>query len=71
MNHTDCLSIFYIKSVFYYDCRYIFFRDLPKAAEAAIQERNLDYLEEVQSKALRNPELVEHIRLLKTKLGYK
>lgn len=48
-----------------------FFRDLPKAAEAAFQERNLDYLEEVHSKALRNPELVEHIRLLKTKLGYK
>ncbi len=46
-------------------------RDLPKAADAAFQDRNMSGLEEVQSKASRHPELMEHIKLLKAKLGYK
>ncbi len=45
-------------------------RDLQKAADAAFQDRNVAGLEELQSKASRHPQLMEHIKMLKAKLGH-
>ena len=45
------------------------YRDFYKAADAAFQVRSLPKLEEVQAKASRHPELMEHVKTLKAKLG--
>ena len=47
------------------------YRDFHKAADAAFQDQSLAKLEEVQAKAGRHPELMEHVKTLKARLGYK
>jgi len=47
------------------------FRDYQKAVETAFQSKNIEQLDTVELKALRQPELLEQIRAYKTKLGYR
>jgi len=50
---------------------YMAVEDFHKAADAAFQDQSLAKLEEVQAKAGRHPELMEHVKTLKARLGYK
>lgn len=45
--------------------------DFQKAADAAFQDRSIEELEEVQAKVMRFPDLTEHVKMLKSKLGYR
>ena len=47
------------------------FRDFQKAADAAFQNRSIEELEEVEVKVIRFPELSDHVKMLKSKLGYR
>ena len=46
-------------------------RDFQRAADTAFQNRNIEELEDVERKVARIPQLTEHVRMLKIKLGYK
>ena len=83
-NYTWQLSKFYSykKPVFNSDssakliskvnlCTIIICRDFQKAADTAFQNRSMEELEEVEGKVIRFPQLMEHVRMLKSKLGYR